>query len=159
MAPLIREATEADAEAMVEFLMEGHDLHVASVPQIYRPIEVNEEILEFLRGQVRQERSKMFVAELDGALVGYVFVRVGDSTPIPLLTPRRYAEIDTLMVARRAQRQGIGRALMERAQQWGKEQGATRAQLNVLEFNRGALEFYEELGYSTLRRTMWRSLE
>jgi ribosomal protein S18 acetylase RimI-like enzyme len=139
ITPLIREATEADAPALAELLLELQDLHVAPVPEIYRPIEMNGEILAFLRGQIRQERTKTFAAELDTTLVGYVVVRVGESTRIPLLTPRRFTEIDTLIVARRAQRHGIGRALMERAQQWGAEQGAIQAQLSVLEFNRGAI--------------------
>lgn len=54
--------------------------------------------------------------------------------------------------------QGIGRALMEAAEQWACRQGARHLQLNVWEFNTGALRFYETLGFATISRKMEKAL-
>lgn len=159
MAPLIREATDADAESMVSVMLEIQEQHVAAMPQVFRPIESDAELATLIRAQINQDRCRVFVAERDDAIVGFVFARIGESPSLPVFVPRRFVEIDTIVVAKRAHRHGVGRALMERAQQWGKEQGANQAQLTVYEFNRGAIEFYETLGYATARRTMWRMLE
>ena len=38
--------------------------------------------------------------------------------------------------------------------EWAKEQGFRRIELNMWEFNRGALAFYEAAGLATYRRYM-----
>jgi diamine N-acetyltransferase len=48
--------------------------------------------------------------------------------------------------------QGLGRLLVEVAQQWARERGATEMQLDIWEFAAGPLHFYERLGYRTLKR-------
>ena len=37
---------------------------------------------------------------------------------------------------------------------WAKDQGFRRLELNMWEFNRGALAFYEAAGFTTYRRYM-----
>jgi GNAT superfamily N-acetyltransferase len=47
---------------------------------------------------------------------------------------------------------------MERAHAWALDKGINQIQLNVWEFNEGAIAFYEKLGYTVASRTMWKSL-
>lgn len=49
---------------------------------------------------------------------------------------------------------GIGRALFMFMQEDAKARGFTRIELNMWEFNEGALAFYEALGFTTYRRYM-----
>ena len=53
-----------------------------------------------------------------------------------------------------ARRMGVGKALMERVNQWAKERELESVQLTVWDFNQGAIEFYKALGYDTVRLTM-----
>src|SRR6266508_3757826 len=76
----------------------------------------------------------------------------------PILLPRRYAEVNNLAVHAPYRQSGVGRALLKRAEQWAAEQQLGEIELNVWEFNQGAIEFYEKLGYVTERRTMWRNI-
>ena len=48
---------------------------------------------------------------------------------------------------------GVGRALMEKAQQMALEEGMNEVWFTVSEHN-SAVGFYENLGYRTCRRTM-----
>ncbi len=90
--------------------------------------------------------------------IGDVLVAIRESPSTPVQTPRRFADIDTLVVSASLRGRGIGRALVERAHRCAVDQGIDQVQLSVLESNRAAITFYERLGYATVRRTMWHSL-
>ena len=77
---------------------------------------------------------------------------------MPLFVPRRYAEVDTLVVTKRARHQGIGRALVEHVHRWAAAEGVVEVQVVVWEFNVAAIGLYERRGYATARRTMRRPL-
>ena len=49
--------------------------------------------------------------------------------------------------------------LVEKAEAWAQGEGATGVELTVYEFNQGAREMYEALGYQTGRRRMGKSLD
>lgn len=159
METRIREATVEDARALSGVLIEVHAPHVAALPAVFQAIHADERTEGLLRDQIGREDGQAFVAEDDGDLVGYVWVRMHDAPALHLFTPRRYAEIDVLVVRASARRRGIGRALVERAHNWAAAQGCSSVQLVVYEFNKEGIRFFERLGYVATRRTMGRSLE
>jgi ribosomal protein S18 acetylase RimI-like enzyme len=155
----VRDARPGDVPALIALLVEVHDLHVAALPHIFAPIEANALTDAFLRDQLALPGSQGFVVEDAGNLVGYCWIRLYDGPPRHLFVPRRFAEIDTLVVAANHRQQGIGRALVERAHAWAAAHGADEVRIVVYEFNQEALKFYERLGYETGRRTLWRTLQ
>jgi ribosomal protein S18 acetylase RimI-like enzyme len=48
-----------------------------------------------------------------------------------------------------AQRQGIGRALMQASEQWARSHGVPKIQLMVRSANATVIAFYEQLGYES----------
>lgn len=71
----------------------------------------------------------------------------------------RGAEISAIYLLRRAQRQGMGRALMGRMAQEMRASGANWATLQVLRDNLPALRFYERLGGRRFgTETFWRGV-
>ena len=54
--------------------------------------------------------------------------------------------------------QGIGKALMEHIHLWAEERGLKQIQLTVWDFNKGAQEFYKNLGYEMLHHRMRKEL-
>ena len=66
--------------------------------------------------------------------------------------------VDSVVVARAAQRSGVGTTLMGRAESWAREKGTNQLELQVWEFNVGAVALYEKLGYRTVSRRMWKAL-
>lgn len=115
--------------------------------------------LEWLTERLGREGLALLVAEDAGALVGLVEVADVAAPASPVHTPRRYAVVDTLVVAQGEQRRGIGRALMDAAHAWATGRGLKQVQLSVWEFNAAARAFYEALGYDTLSRKLGRSLD
>ena len=154
----IRDGTPDDAPALAPLLVEANDLHAAAHPDVFRRATPAEAVVAYLRDRIAQEGSRSFVADLAGKPIGYLWSRLLEAPPLPILMPRRHVEIDTLVVAASARRRGVGRALMEAAHRWAADHGITDVQLTVYDFNQPALHFYERLDYVTVRRAMWRPL-
>ena len=62
--------------------------------------------------------------------------------------------IDEFCVDESCRRQGIATAMVDFIRQYAKEKGLRRIELNMWEFNRDALAFYEAAGFRTYRRYM-----
>jgi GNAT superfamily N-acetyltransferase len=91
-------------------------------------------------------------AEADAAL----FIAEGDGTPlgfIHLATAHDYytdsvtAHVADIVVAPEASGQGVGRALLEYAEQWGRDKGFAILTLNVFIANQDARGVYRTLGF------------
>jgi ribosomal protein S18 acetylase RimI-like enzyme len=154
----IREAKPEDYHALLQ-LFDGVDAcHRQALPHIFRVPNGPSRARSYIYGIIQDEDAALFVAETDGQLIGQIHVAIRETPEIPILVPRRYGFVDTLAVMGPYRRAGIGRALMERAQQWTLDRGLAEIELSVWEFNAGAIAFYEDLGYRSTRRVMGRSL-
>jgi len=154
----IREATEEDYGELCEVFEEVDALHRVALPHVFREPVGPARSKEFISGIIANEDAALLVAEGDGRIIGLVYIIVREASDIPIVVPRRYAVIDAIVVRKRFRRSGVGRWLAERAHRWAIDKGVTQVELNVWEFNRGAIAFYERLGYTTAYRKMWRPL-
>ena len=67
---------------------------------------------------------------------------------------KRILMIEQLGVTKKSQKSGIGRQLMEKAEQIAKEKGCTMLVLDVWGFNENAIGFYEHLGFGERTRKL-----
>lgn len=86
--------------------------------------------------------SATFVAESGGTLLG--LVTVGERRHF---TGEVDGYVGALAVAAGQERQGIGRALMQAAEQWARDRGRSRLTLETGAANHAARSFYMSLGY------------
>ncbi|WP_037868258.1 GNAT family N-acetyltransferase [Streptomyces sp. NRRL S-813] len=91
----------------------------------------------------RSGPDEIFVAELDGAVVGYI--RLGLATP--LASNAHVRQIRGLAVADGARGAGVGRALLRAAVAEARRRGARRLSLRVLGHNTAARKLYESEGF------------
>jgi ribosomal protein S18 acetylase RimI-like enzyme len=159
MSIVIRPASEADIEDISRLFEQGDAWHRQYLPQLFRQPDLPGRDREHLQGMLLCEEAVLFLAEQDGERVGMVNVLINQSRDIPILVPRRYAVIDHVIVDERCRRQGIGQALVEAAEAWARQQGIQDVELNVFEFNQGAIALYEKMGYATRSRRMHKSLD
>ena len=155
----IREATERDHEDLCELFREVDFLHAEALPHVFRVPEPPARTIPFLSDILANENAALLVAEQDGAVIGLTHVHILSSPDRPAAVPRRYGVIEIVAVAEGFRRQGIGKALLDRAERWILGRGTNEIQLGVWEFNANARALYEQLGYETAVRRLWKRVD
>jgi GNAT superfamily N-acetyltransferase len=130
----IRDSRPGDGEALAAMWLEEGRYYAKLDPDAFQaPIEEGlvEWIEEGLARARLREGVRHLVAELEGQLAGYVLVRLeADADPdrrqIVREVGERRAVIDALGTAAAFQRRGVATALVEAAEEWAREQGASR---------------------------------
>jgi ribosomal protein S18 acetylase RimI-like enzyme len=160
MAIHIRRVVEQDYEVYCDLFFEINELHRLALPGIFQQPAGKIIDKEYFLSLLKDEQVAIFLASQgsEGQTTGFVFVLIRETPSNPLLVPRGYAVVDTLVVRPAFQRTGVGRALMYKAEEWAVRLGVSEVELNVYEFNQGAQTFYERLGYATCRRKMSKKL-
>jgi GNAT superfamily N-acetyltransferase len=161
---IVKLAANHDREALCRLYHEFHEFHVHGVPDrllsLGEPLDTYEhsDLYQALAKIVEGADSVIFVAEAAHQLIGLAEVYVRQDEPNPLKTSYRHGHLQSLIVKEAFRGQGIGAKLLEAAQQWAKEKGATEMRVETWEFEEGPLRFYEKNDYRTLRRTLVRAL-
>jgi RimJ/RimL family protein N-acetyltransferase len=95
----------------------------------------------YLRSIRRHPHAAVLVAEDGGTIVGRLSV-ARDLHP----ASEHVGDVG-LMVARDYRRRGVGKALMEGAEEWARSVGIRKLELHVFPHNEPAIALYEGLGY------------
>ena len=155
----IREVVPADQPALAAIADEVQALHAAAHPAIFRPVGAGASLPRaYFDELLASETATIQVAEVGGRIVGFAIVEVFDAPPVEILVPRRTVFISSMVVTAAQRGQGIGRALVEAAVEWGRGRGATALELTVWAFNEAAQAFYARLGLAPLHQTLHREL-
>ena len=126
----IRDAKASDAPRLAELIHElGH--------------EIGEKQVRKNLASLKKTGETPIVASLDKVIVGMCGVgrRVVVHRPAPL------GRITALVVAKDAQRHGIGRKLVEAAEQWMRKEGCQLIEVTSNDRRTAAHAFYRHLGY------------
>ena len=92
-------------------------------------------------------------------MVGFASVEYQDRPESPYCKARRLYHVEEFGVDPTRRRQGVATALVAYMKQDAARRGFPRIELDVWEFNRGAVRFYEAAGFETYRRHMEINLE
>jgi ribosomal protein S18 acetylase RimI-like enzyme len=159
MEIIVRKADSSDYGALCELFDEVDALHRANLPQIFQKPTGPVRDYEYYLGLIADESVGLFVAQEGQQLLGFVHVVFRQSTPSPVLVPRRYAIIDGIGVKAESRKRGVGSSLSATASEWAVAKGADAIELNVYDFNLNAIAFYQSLGYETISHKMGKPLK
>jgi RimJ/RimL family protein N-acetyltransferase len=95
----------------------------------------------YIRAVRRHPDAAVFVAEREGEIAGRLSIG-RDVHP----ASSHVADLG-LMVDARYRRQGVGRALLEAAVEWARENGVRKLELHVFPWNEPAIALYEAFGF------------
>ena len=144
--PTYREATATDLHALCALGEEVNAVHHAAFPAIFAGPGAADRDAAHWKGSIGRDDATTFVAESQGALIGFVTVGIVSESH-SLLQPMRFGRVGSVGITASQRGRGIGRELMQRAQDWVALRGGAEVRLNVWAFNTHALHVYEELGY------------
>ena len=156
----IRTATEQDLDALDRLYYEFHQYHAREIPDRLRDLGQIEDqdwsrLHQALQDIFASQDAVIFLAEDSGQVIGLVEVYIRqDDEANTLVVPHKYAYLQSLMVSEAYRRSGIGKKLMDTAQQWARGKGAVEMRLDVWEFNQETIRFYEKMGFKTSKRSL-----
>jgi GNAT superfamily N-acetyltransferase len=99
-----------------------------------------------LRRILARSGERFLIAEVDGRAVGWLHAGVWED-----IEAEAFVVIGGLVVDREHRLQGIGRALLEDAERWAREQGVPVVRLWSSTTRTAAHRFYERMGYTTIK--------
>ena len=149
----IRFARVEELDRVNELRRQVNDLHVAGAPAFFKP-GFPDELRDFIYTVWQDPQKEILVCEREGKLCGFAVLHAAEAPASPFKYARRFLDIDEFGVDESCRRQGIASAMIAWIRDWAKNAGFARLELNMWEFNREALAFYEAAGFSTYRRYM-----
>jgi GNAT superfamily N-acetyltransferase len=105
-----------------------------------------------------QKHGAIFIAEQDGAAVGWAFAHEEHGELFITEPERRHGFIAELYVVPAARGAGHGKALIAACEAWSRERGHSWLMIGVLASNARAIRAYEGAGYSPYTILMRRYL-
>jgi GNAT superfamily N-acetyltransferase len=128
--PKIRDAKASDAARLVELIHElGH--------------EITEKQIRKNLAALKKLGESPLVATLDKKVVGLC----GNSRRVVIHRPAPLGRITALVVAKEAQGEGIGRMLVEAAEEWMRKKGCQLVEVTSNDRRAQAHAFYRHMGY------------
>jgi GNAT superfamily N-acetyltransferase len=140
-ALIVRPAASADAVALASL---AERLGAIPLPPWRAPGDIAEADAREMLAAVAdgREDNEVLIAERDGEVVGCLHIL--ETTDFFGL---RHAHVSVLATTDAAEGTGVGRKLMQSAEEWTKVRGLPLLTLNVFEGNARARRFYERSGF------------
>ena len=120
-----------------------HELHVSWRPDLYT---MPEELFPEERYSELLKNRELYVAKLDGAVIGFAWVRIRTAEGVGLVT-RKVMLINQVCVDEALRNHGIGTRMMEEVRVLARAFGCTDLQLGVYPQNDAAVSFYQKCGF------------
>ena len=154
---ILRFAQEQDIPSLSRLLRQVLEVHHSGRPDIFRP-DTKKYTDDELKNLLADSLSPIFVAEVDGQVLGYAFCQLQETRGSLLLQDRKSLYIDDLCVEENCRGQGVGKALLDHVTLFAREQSCNSITLNVWALNETALRFYQRNGLCPLKYSMEKAL-
>jgi GNAT superfamily N-acetyltransferase len=129
-----RNATPEDADALIHLTAQlGYACTI-------------EDLLERFIPYQKKTHGIVFVAVLDGTVVGWISLNV-----VRYFYVQPFIEVSGFVVEEKNRNQGIGKKLLETAESWAKEQGYTLIRIRTNVLRTEAHRFYANNGYKKVK--------
>jgi GNAT superfamily N-acetyltransferase len=134
MTVTMRRARATDAEDIVQLTKQlGYDL-------------IMSDAVERIRRIVSRDSEQFLIAEVDGRAAGWVHAAL-----VEYVESEPFVMIGGLVVDKAHRRQGIGRLMMERVEEWAKQRECLAIRLSSSSTRTVAHAFYERMGYENIK--------
>lgn len=149
----IRNAEQSDYNFLLPLFRQVHEFHVFVRPDLYKenstPVEQ-----EFFESQLIDGKQHIFVAIIGNDIVGVVVTKEEEITENSFVKARKVLFINSLCVAEKHRKKGIGKKLTKYVFDFGRSLRVDSIELGVSEENISAIEFYRSIGMTTKGRKM-----
>ena len=149
----IIKADETHIPGILKLLLQVNQVHADGRPDLFKSGGIKYTENEVAQKLARPEET-IFVAEEDGAVLGYVFGVEERTEETTSVYAKKTLYIDDLCVDEVCRGKGVGKALYTFIRAYAKDAGYDRITLHVWECNPNAKKFYEAVGLKPMYAAM-----
>jgi ribosomal protein S18 acetylase RimI-like enzyme len=146
MTITIRRAQQSDLDQLLTLWQELAELHADLLPEFALASGKEQSIRAHLAELLRDDNERVFVAEENGALIGYINGAVRENPPV--FAERYIGYIADVIVTARSRRRGAGAQLVETMNAWFCARGVRIVHLSAATGNPIAQAFWRKMGYA-----------
>lgn len=152
---LIREYKTEDREMVGKCALELAESQHLNQPEFWSSAKdvSADACMDALLNQTKDDKGKLFVADIDGTVVGFVCITINEIEDEPGFFAKRNGHVAELVVLKQFQGKGIAVALMSHVEQYAKERDCAYVGLVVSSGNR-AIDLYRKLNYEVASELM-----
>jgi len=155
---IIREYRPEDARHVEECFVELQDFLHGLEPQV-REGKAAKQYFDAMFARCADTQGKIFVAEVAQRVVGFICLWARVQSEELDEEPSEYAFISDLVVLPAYRGRGLGRALLEKAEEHARRHGATTLRLEVLVKNEVAITLYQKSGFAAYQALLVKRLQ
>ncbi len=154
---VIREYREADREALRDCMEKLQDYIVSVDPlkRVRRAPEFGEEYTKWLLELIHGKNGIIYFAylrgqtEKEGKVIGCCAGIMSPQAPhdVAAVVPSKHGRVQELYVDSKYRGEGVGKALMEKIEEYFRKNGCDTVMLEVFAPNKSAYAFYQSCGY------------
>lgn len=155
---MIRIANINDLKSINKLRIALNDEHVFNEKNIFKDNidnEINQDTIDSINGNT----SNIYVFELDNQIVAFALIKQQEYPETFDKYLQKVFYIQEFLVDKNYRRRGIGRQLFDYLKKEAKKKGYSRLELDVWNFNQGAIDFYNRIGYKAYRTYMYMGIE
>ena len=153
---LIRAATEADVDAVIDLWKELADFHKERDSYFTRPADGHVHFAEEIRQSIANRKGCLLVAEVAGDVAGYCQAKIQANPPVFPIA--QSGKIGYMAVTDKYRRMGIGERLCEEVLQWFKHMGISRIEAGVAICNDVSQQFWRKMGFEPYIETVYKQI-
>ena len=147
----IRRAALTDIDAIEVLWREMMNFHIECDDYFTMSTEADTNHREYMTGLIQDENKRVYVADDDSQLIGYLMAEINAYPPIYL--HQRFGHIGAISVSESAQCKGVGRQLLEAALAWFRENDLQRVECSVAVENPLSQGFWKKMGFRSFVET------
>lgn len=157
MTATVRRATEVDAARVADLAVSLFELHVVLDSKRFTQIATKDGAAQFYGGRAEVENAAVFVAEVDGRIIGFVYFEYEPVDYADLAT--NVAWLHDIYVEPEFRNSGIGSLLIEAVRNDARRLGANKVLLTVAANNVEGQKLFKRTGFRTTMLEMMLELE
>ena len=150
---VVRQATLQDIPVIVGLWKEMMDFHKKRDPFFTRAVNGEEVFVGFVEKNINSETACVYVAVIDGKIVGYCQGLLEKHPPV--LAETDFGQILDFAVTADYRRSGIGEKMCRALQDWFVLKGVHRLEVRHSEFNEISSRFWPKMGFKTYLKTLF----
>lgn len=144
---IVRAYRPEDLDRVKQCIIELQDFERVLEPDRVEGERIVERNFQELQEAHQQNTGRMFVAEGEEGVVGFINVRFEHESQTYMSSLVDYAYISDIVVLQAYRGRGIGSMLLQQAEAFARQQGTTVLKIGVLAKNQQAADVYQHAGF------------